>query len=140
MTLQDDELLQHDNNEMHALKNQSKVSEDMVVASLVHYDNTHRMVKDLYRKAQKRVEGDWLVADLQVVKTTLESMKSDYLCFLSDGDYILQVVGIYVDQSSKGKNEIMKLNRELQYAHNALDDTQIAFQKVENQVKITNHS
>lgn len=49
MTLQDDELYQHDNNEMHALKNQLKISEGMVVASSVRYDNTHMMVEDLHR-------------------------------------------------------------------------------------------
>ena len=58
MTLQDDELLQHDNYEMHALKNQLKVSENMVVASLVHYDSTNKMVEDLYRKVQREVDGD----------------------------------------------------------------------------------
>ena len=101
----------------------------MVVASLIRYDNTHRMVEDLYNKAQKGMEGDWLVADLQVVKTTLESMKSDYLCLLSDWDYILKVVGIYVDQLSKGNNKTMELNRELMYAHKAWDDTQLLFKK-----------
>ena len=83
------------------------------MASLVRYDNTHRMIEDLHRKAQKRVEGDLLVADLQVVKTAFESMKSDYLSLFSDSGYILKVAGIYVDQLSKGKNEIMELNREL---------------------------
>lgn len=132
MTPRDDELYQHDNNEMHALKNQLKVSEDMVVASLVRYDNTHKLVEDIYRKAQREVEGDWLVADLQVVKTTLETMISNYLCLLSDRDYILKVVEIYVDQSNKGRNEIIKLNRELKYTHEAFDDTQISLQEAEN--------
>ena len=100
----------------------------MVVASLVRYDNTHRMVEDLHRKAQRGVKGDLL----QVVKTALESMKSDYLCLLSDRDCILKVVGIYVDQLSKGKNEIMELNRELKYAHEALDDTHIALHEAKN--------
>ena len=51
----------------------------MVVASLVCYDNTHKMVEDLYRKTQRELEGKWLVANLQVVKTALETLKSDYL-------------------------------------------------------------
>ena len=85
MTLQDDETLQHDNNEMHTLKSQLEVSEDMVAASLVCYDNTHKMVEDLYRKAQREGKRDWLVADLQVVKTALETMKSNYLRLLRQG-------------------------------------------------------
>ena len=64
MTQQDNELLQHDNNEMHVLNNQLKISEDMVVASLVYYDRTHTMVEDLHRKAQKGVKGDLLVVAL----------------------------------------------------------------------------
>ena len=34
----------------------------------------------------------------------------------------------------------MEPNRELKYAHEALDDTQIVLQKAENQVRSTNHS
>ncbi len=95
---------------MHAFKNPLKVSEDMVVTSLVRYDSTHKMIQNLYRNAQKRLKGDWLVVDLLIVKTTLKSMKSDYLCLLSNRDYILKVVGIHGDQLNKGRNEIMELN------------------------------
>ena len=128
MTLQDDELYQHDNNEMHAFKNQLKVNEEMVVASLIRYDNTHKMVDDLYRKAQREVEGDWPVTDLEVVKKVIQSMKSDYLCLLSDRDNILKVAEIHVDQLEKGRNEIMGLNRELKYTQEALEDARIALQ------------
>ena len=86
---------------MHILKSQLKVNEDRVVASLVHYHSTHKMVEDLYRKAQREKKGDWPIADLQVVKTALESMKSNYLCLLSDRNYTLKVVGSYINQLDK---------------------------------------
>lgn len=112
----------------------------MVVASLVHYDNTHKFVEDLYRKAQREGEEDWLVFDLQVIKTALETMKSDYLYLLSDKDNILRVAEIYADQSNREKNEIEELNRELKYTLEAVNDAQISLQEVENQIRITNHS
>ena len=113
MSLQDDELLQHDNNEMHTLKNWLKGSIDMVVTSLVRYDNAHKMVKDLYIKFQKGVEIDWLVFELQVIKTTIETMKLDYLYLLSNWDNILKVAETHVDQLNKERNVIKELNREL---------------------------
>ena len=113
ITLQDNEQSQQGNNETHTLKNQLRVSEDMVVASLVHYDSTHELVEELYRKVPREVEGDWHVADLQKVKTALKTMKSDYLFLLSNRDYILKIVEIYAEQSNRGKDEIEELNGSL---------------------------
>ena len=92
MTLQDNEPLQHDNNEMHTLKNQLKVSEDMVEASLVRYDSTHKVVEDLYRKTQREVDEDCgllLICRWSKQPLNLLKFKSDYLCLLSDRDYTL---------------------------------------------------
>ncbi len=111
----------------------------MIVASLVCYDNTHKMVGDHYKKAQREVEGDWYVVDLQVVKIALETMKSDYLCFLYDRDYILKVAETYDDQWNRERNEIKELNKELKYVHKALDDTQFSLQEAKNQIRVTNH-
>lgn len=72
------------------------------------------------------MEGDLLLVDLQIIKTALESMKLNYLCLLINRDHIVKIAGIYVDQLSKGKNEIVELRRELKDAQEALDDTQVA--------------
>jgi hypothetical protein len=64
ITLKDNEQFQQGNNEIHILQNQLKISEDMVVASLVQYDSTHELVEELYRKIPREGEGDWRVADL----------------------------------------------------------------------------
>ena len=66
-------------------------------------------------------------------------MKSDYLCLLSDRDYILKVAGIHIDQSNKGRNEIMELNRDLKYTHEPLNNASISLQEAGNQIRITNH-
>ena len=58
MTLQDNEQFQQGDNEIHALQNQLKVSEDIVVASLVQYDNTHKLVEKLFKKVPREGEGD----------------------------------------------------------------------------------
>jgi hypothetical protein len=104
MTLQNDEPLQNDNHEMYTLRSQLKVNEDRIVASLVHYDNTHKLVEDIYRKEKREGKGDWPIVDLQVVKIALDSMKSEYLYLLSDRDYILKVVEIHVDWLDKERN------------------------------------
>lgn len=112
----------------------------MVVASLVQYDNTHKLVEELYRKIPREGEGDWHVADLQKVNTALESMKSDYLYLLTDRDYILKVAKIYAAQSSREKDEIEDLNRTLKYVGEKLSETQFSLQKAENQIKFMEHS
>ena len=60
---------------MHTLRNQLRVSEDMVVASLVHYDRTHELVDELCRRIPRETGRDWNVDDLQEVKKALETMK-----------------------------------------------------------------
>lgn len=92
----------------------------------------------LYWKAQKGMEGSLLVADLQEVKTALEFINSDYLCLLSDKDYILKIAGIYVDRLSKGKDEIDKFSRELKNAQEALYDTWVTLHEAKNQIAVTN--
>ena len=59
MTLQDNEQFQQGDNEKDALQNQLKVSEDMVVASLVQYDSTRELVEELYKKVPRERERDW---------------------------------------------------------------------------------
>ena len=49
-------------------------------------------------KRQRGMEGDYFVADLQVAKTALESLKSDYLCLCLNRDYILKVAEINAKQ------------------------------------------
>ena len=78
-------------NDNGTLKNQLKVTDDIVVAVLVRHDNNHRIIEDIYRKThmgirQSGIEGDSYVVDLQVVKVVFESLKSDYLSVLSDID------------------------------------------------------
>ena len=112
----------------------------MVVASLVQYDSTYELVEELYRKVPREREGDWHVADLQKVKTALETMKSDYLYLLSDKDYILKVAEIYATQSNREKDEIQDLSRTLKNVREALSETQLSLLGAENQIKFMEHS
>ena len=73
------------------------------------------------------------------LKTTLESMESDYLCLLFDKDYTLKIVGSYINQLNKDRTKIKELNKELKYVREALVDTQFSLQEVENQIQSTNH-
>ena len=97
ITLQDNKQFQQSSNEMHTLRNQLRVSEDMVVASLVHYDRTHELVDELYRRIPREAGRDWNVDVLQEVKIALETMKSDYLYLLTDRDYILKIAELHVE-------------------------------------------
>ena len=113
---------------MHTLRNQLRVSEDMVVASLVHYDRTHELVDELCRRIPRETGRDWNVDDLQEVKKALETMKLDYLYLLTDRDYILKIAEIYAEQSNRGKDEIDELNRELKHVREALDEARFSLQ------------
>ena len=140
ITLQDNRQFQQSSNEMHTLRNQLRVSEDMVVASLVHYDRTHELVDELYRRIPREAGRDWNVDVLQEVKIALETMKSDYLYLLTDRDYILKIAEIHAEQANKGKVEIDELNRELKHVRMTLDETRFALQGAENQIKFMNQS
>lgn len=143
MDNQSENTFQNDNYEKHTLMNQLKVTNDMVVAALVCYDDTHRIIEDLYRKArveknQRSMEGDSYVADLQMVKVALESMKSEYLYLLSDRDHILKVAEVYANKLKEKEDEVNKLIKKLIDTHETFENTQIAYQEAKNQISVTN--
>lgn len=133
---------QNNNDEKHALKSQLKVSDDDIIAALVHHDSTHQVIDDLYRKAQRDKGQDGIrigsyVADLQGVKTTFEDWKSEYLCLLLDRDYLLQVAGKYAEQLREKVDEVNKLNRELGVTQGTLEHIRIALQEARNQIVVS---
>ena len=67
------------------------------------------------------MKSDSIVADLQRVKVALESSKSEYLCLISDMDYSLKVAELYAGQLRKKKDEVNKLNRELENAQEGIE-------------------
>ena len=69
------------------------------------------------------MESNSIVADLQRVKVALESLKSQYLCLISNRDYIVKVDELYVGQLRKKADEVNKLNRELKNTQEALNNT-----------------
>ena len=73
-------------------------------------------MKAQMEKRQMEMERDSYVANLQGVKVALESLKSDYLCLLSDRNHILKVAENYAGQLREKEDEANKLNRELKNA------------------------
>ena len=110
----------------------------MVVTSLIQYDSTHELVEELYRKVLR--DDDWHVTDLQKIKTTLETMKSDCLYLLFDRDYFLKLAEIYAAQPNRKKDEIEGLRRMLKNVREALSETQLSLLGAENQIKLMEHS
>lgn len=70
----------------------------------------------------------------------MKSLKSDYLCLLSDRDYILKVAENYVGQLREKENEVNKLNRELKDAREALDNTRVVLHETKKLIVVTNQS
>jgi len=121
----------------HHLARQLKVNEDMIIAALTHFDNTHRLMVDYCWKAQGRhkgIEGELSLVDLQVLKEALVVMKSNYVHLISDRDHLLNLDEIYFDVLRGKEDEVDKLTFELKVTMDFLKSTQMALQESENQV------
>ncbi|GLJ36131.1 hypothetical protein SUGI_0724820 [Cryptomeria japonica] len=78
--------------------------------ALVCYVDNHKIIENIYKKArventQRGMEGDSYVANLQMVKVALKSMKSEYLYLLLDMDHILKVAEVYANKLKEKEDE-----------------------------------
>ena len=88
--------------ETHHLPRQLKVSEDTIIATRKHFDETHNLIENWCSKEEplgthKEFEGELSLVDFQVLREALVVMKSNYLHLLSDRDRILMLDDIYFD-------------------------------------------
>jgi hypothetical protein len=93
--------------EYHHLAGQLKVSEDMIIAAIKHFDDTHKSMANCCWRApgtHKIFEGELSLANFQALREALVVMKSNYLHLLLDGDHLLMLEEIYFD-ALKGKEE-----------------------------------
>ena len=90
----------------------------MIVAALVCYDDTHRIIEDIYKKAhieerQEKMEIDPIVVDLQRVIVPWKFLRSDYLCLISDKDCSLKVAELYAGQLREKRMRLISSIRSL---------------------------
>jgi len=68
------------------------VREDMIVAAIKHFEDTHTLVADHYWKAPRTHDefgGELSLAKFQALREALVVMKTNYLHLFSDIDHLL---------------------------------------------------
>jgi hypothetical protein len=118
--------------ESHHLTGQLKVSEDMIVAAIKHFEDTHTLVADCCWKAPRTHDefgGELSLAKFQALREALVVMKTNYLHLLSDRDHLLTLDEMYYG-ALKGKEEkVYKLTHDLEISEDSLKSTQMALQE-----------
>ena len=91
------------------MESQLKVGEENVIATLSHFDSSHKLVESYIWKVQlegrhKCKEEASSISDLHVLKTAMETMKNNYLNLLLDRDHLLDL-GVIYSIALRGKEE-----------------------------------
>jgi hypothetical protein len=123
--------------ESHHLAGKLKVSEDMIIAAIKHFDDTHKLMANCCWRApgtHKNFEGELSLADFQALREALVVMKSNYLHLLSDRDHLLMLDEIYFDVLKGKQEEVDKLTHGHKITKDSLKSTQMALQESEIQV------
>jgi hypothetical protein len=125
--------------ESHHLTGKLKVSEDMIIAAIKHFDDTHKLMENCCWKEEppgthKNFEGELSLAYFQALREALVVMKSNYLHLLSDRDHLLMLDEIYFDALKGKEEEVDKLTHGLKVTKDSLKSTQMALQESEIQV------
>jgi hypothetical protein len=121
----------------HHLAGHLKVSEDMIIPAIKHYDDTHKLMENCCWRAlgtHKNFEGEFSLADFQALGGGLVVMKSNYLHLLLDRDHLFMLDEIYFDVLKGEEEEVDKLTQGLKITKDSLKSSQMALQELEIQV------
>jgi hypothetical protein len=124
--------------EPHHLIGKLKVSEDMIVAAIKHFEDTHTLVADCCWRASgshDSLGGEPPLVDFQALREAVVVMKSNYLHLLSDRDHLLMLGEMYHDALKGKEEEVDRLTQELEITQDSLKSSQKALQESEMQVE-----
>jgi hypothetical protein len=121
--------------ESHYLVGQLRFSEDMIIATTRHIDDTHALVV-YYCWGESVAHGSsdegFSMDDFHTLRERVSVMRTDYQQLLIDKDYMLRIGEMYHEALREQELEVERLTQELESTQGFLRGTQTSLQELES--------
>lgn len=114
------------------------MSVEREMQALSQFDHTHSLIEELYWKAQmderqKGVKDEVTLPNLQLIKDSLDILKSDYIPLIEDRDYAFELTRKTTSAFQGKERKVNELTLKLESTKDMLENIQLAVMEVEGQ-------